>query len=206
MSLLKKKLSFFYSAFFSSIFIVFASSAYGDVICRGFDRSETVSRNQIASGGGGSSERAFTTGSKAMVGVLNGSIDLNISLDAESFAHGIVTETTGFIWQVTSRSSDNVTGFITADYQFNGLVNGDNKICNGPTSCIQVLDITPISTQHAHRGNGTIRRARERIRIRMDVTGVTNNGTHVGNLQMQLFNGPNADGSGRVNLNCDRIR
>ena len=212
MSLILKKLSGNRLAFFSFIsFILFAQTVDAQVRCRGRDRAESVSRNEIAAGGGGGSESEFAiVGTKSATVMLNGSTDLNVSPDVSSFAHGIVTESTRWLWRVNANNNDNITGYITAEYQFNGLVSGDNKICSSPTSCIQVTNISPSGTQTRRFGNNNnpnnnIRRVREGISFTMDLNGVQDGGTYVGELEITLNNGPNADGSGNTSLTCNII-
>lgn len=211
------------SAFFlkaSSLFAIsavvlvdfFPLPAEAAVVCRGRDRAERVARAQIVNGGGTGGQRSFElVGTKSATLMLNGNVDLDIAPDINVFAHGdLVNETTAWLWQVSARDADGLTGYITATYQFNGLVSGDNKICISASSCIQVTNIVPETTRLRRWGddndpNNSISSTRQRIFFEMDLSGVTESGVYVGNLEMTLSIGPNIDGSGSVSLTCDSI-
>lgn len=188
-----------------------ADSLNAAVICSGRNRAEIVSQNEIANGGGGGAEREFGFQTATGAAILNGSLDLNISADVNSLAHGIVTETTQWVWQVTANNNDGLTGYITASYQFNGLAIGDNKICSSPSSCIQVTNITAANTNYRRNGNNNnpnnlIRRVREGITFTMDLSGVQETGNYTGQLQIDLSIGDSANGTGNIDLSCDVLQ
>lgn len=206
-----KKPGFMCLAFFLILVNDIAPVTEAAVNCTSRDRAESISRNELAAGGGGGAEREFLVpGTKTAIVNFNTNIDLDIGSDIGGFAHGIVTETTAWVWQVRGNNVDNLTGFITATYQFNGLVPGDNKICANPTSCIQVTNIQAVNTQYRRNGdnnnpNNIIRRVRESIQFTMDLTGVTTTGNYTGNLEINLSIGPDQTGVSNLDLACDSI-
>ena len=180
------------------------------VRCSGQGDSAIISRTDIS--GVNTLDQAFAiTGSPSATAIFNGSVDLDINIDVNSFAHGRVTKTSNWVWRVQSTKKDNLTGFITANYQFNGLIPGDNKICSSPSSCIDVISILPVNSETKRFGNNNdpnnnIQRAQEAIRFTMDLSGALESGVYTGQLQIKLSNGTNATGLGNADLMCDRVK
>jgi hypothetical protein len=202
---LKRKSNLLRSAFFV-LALGLTVPAMARVDCFAQNDALNVSRNDVASGNGGAQKSFAIPGSQSSL-IINGNVDLNINSDIGGFSHGIVTKTTNFVWRVDVVLDGNNNDYITADYQFNGLVSGDNKICSSPISCINVTSISPVSTQREGIFFfGFIRigtRTRESIQLTLDLTEARDSGIYSGNLQVELFRGSDPGGADGVPLNCD---
>lgn len=199
-----KKPSLLCSAFLA-LSVGYLAPAEARVDCYAIDESLNVTRNEVASGGGGAQKSFAIPGSQSSL-VINGNVDLNIESDIAGFAHGVVTKQTDFVWQVDVYFEANSSDYITADYQFNGLNFGDSKICSSPTSCLDVVSVSRLNSQRQ-----TIRfwgfpigiRTRESIQLTLDLSNAQDSGNYSGNLQVELFRGSDPNGGDRRTLTCN---
>ncbi len=201
---LRKKPGLMCSAFFV-LSAAYLTPAEARVDCYALDESLSVSRNDVATGGGGAQKSFAIPGSQSSL-IINGNVDLNIESDIAGFAHGIVTKQTEFVWQVDVYFEGNSNDFITADYQFNGLNLGDNRICSSPTSCIDVTSVNRLNSQRQVLTFWGFRvgiRTRESIQLTLDLTNARDSGVYNGNLQVELFRGSDPNGGDRRNLTCN---
>ena len=201
---LRKKPSLLCSAFFV-LSMGYLAPADARVDCYAIDESLNVSRNEVATGGGGA-EKAFAIPGNQSSLIINGNVDLNIESDIAGFAHGVVTKQTDFVWRVDVYFEANSNDFITADYQFNGLNLGDNRICSSPTSCIDVISVNRLNSQRqtlTFFGFPVGVRTRESIQLTLDLTNAQDSGVYSGNLQVELFRGSDPNGGDRRTLTCN---
>lgn len=204
MSILKKKLSVACPAFFTFGLCLF-SNVEAAVNCYQMDESLNVSRSDIASGDSGTQKSFAIPGTQSNL-IINGQVDLNVESDIGGFVHGVVTKRTDFVWQVDITFEGNSNDdYITADYQFDGLSAGDNKICSSPNSCIDVVSISTLNSQRQRMAFwGFIYgvRTRESIELTLDLSDAKDSGTYTGSLRVELLRSADPSGGDGAPLNC----
>ncbi|PXF63967.1 hypothetical protein [Kangiella spongicola] len=207
MNALQKKSSLLSSAFFV-ICLGVVDTASANVNCNSIDESLVVSRSDVTKRSN-SAEQAFAiTGSQSKL-IINQSINLDIGSDLSRFDHSRVVKSTEFIWQVdvTFEGAAN-DDYITAAYQFNGLTQGDNKICSGANSCLDVVQIRalPSARQNLYWLWFKVGvRTRGRIELTLDLSNAKDSGVYRGNLQVELFRGSDSSGGDGTPLSCDNL-
>lgn len=207
MSVLRRKSSLLSSAFFV-ICLGMIGSVRADVDCYPLDESLAVSRSEVTKKTNATEQTFAIPGSQSSL-IINQSVDLDISSVLSQFDHSRVVKSTESIWQVdvTFEGAAN-NDYITAVYQFNGLTQGDNKICSGPNSC---LDVVQIRALPSHRQGlffwifryGT--RTRGKVELTFDLSNAKDAGVYRGNLQVGLFRGADSSGGDGTPLNCDNL-
>lgn len=128
-------------------------------------------------------------------------LDLNIAADVNNSFNGIVTtDTSDWVWRVTSSSGGGFKGFLTAQYEFSGLAIGDNKICSSTNSCLTVTNVETFITElKHHKSNGKLISAEGRVRLTVDVSQANESGNYSSNLSVSIYDNWNGN---QALINC----
>ena len=208
MTYLSKKPSLLCSAF-AFLILTFAFSLEAAVDCSAQGFNYQLTRSEIANTGSNATEQTKLVGSK--VGMLvNQQVDLNIQVDVNALADGVVTVISDdIVWRVLAENKDKVRGYILANYQFQGVSPNDNKICSSPMSCIDITSITPVNQFVDRQGNNdakpnkSIIEASESLQLTLDLSGARDSGAYSAIMTVTLLHDADADGIGEQPLACD---
>lgn len=146
-----------------------------------------ISRGDVA---GGHSQSVAINNVKRGQLLIGTPIDLNIQADVEGggqLSGEVTTEVSDMIWRVRARNNGGIKGFLTADYQFNGLALNDNRICSSTNSCIVVKSVENVISVTERARNGRIMEAEGRVRLTLDLSNVKDSGGYSSNVAISIF-------------------
>ena len=211
MCMFQKKPNLLYSAFFFLTLLTCHASKSAVVDCYSIDNQVVINRADVSIG-----SDTDDLGPKSGL-IITGTVDLDIASDLPSFGLGVVTKETEteFVWEVDIRREsffESVDFYVHAEYQFIDQVYGQGagKICSSPTSCIDLVGITPINTNRdptrVFFGLIVSRVVMsEGVRVQLDLSNIEDAGNYTGNLQVVLTVSNNPSGNNSSNLNCDNF-
>lgn len=202
---LSKKSSLLASAFFV-LSLGLVDSAIARVNCYSLDESLEVTRSDVTKDDDGdfSPGAVHIRDSQSRL-IINQSVDLDIRADLSRFDHSRLVKESDFVWEVEVTYFSGYLDYITANYQFNGLSLGDNKICSSPTSCIDVISVEGVGYYREPEGFWIFRRmiTKEKVRLILDLSNAKESGFYRGNLEVELFRSQDRSGGGKRPLVCD---
>lgn len=182
--------------------VFFSQAALAVVGCDIRNADEDISEAQFTLAGG---EREFTF--TASSSLLNRVIDLNLDGRGVPSLASIASKSTDLVWSVSSDPGENLTGSITAEYQFSHPIRGLNKICDSTgASCINISHIRSESSTRRDKTTGTIRQTQGWPSFSMDLSDVSLGGSHTGRMEVTLSYSPDLSRINSDNPGLDNLR